>query len=327
MKTSSNVDPRLWMQALKDQCEDLICCADGLLDRYPRQRRRSGLTLSPLLKVLKQLRIFSATLSLEDQHQLLLWEAALAERLHLLLHRRIPPTSPLRQFRAQCRILSRQLTWLQVSAVSLLDPNIPWQTPDVLVGSLRRPSQLDICLIHGFYHIPVSMIPRERLPIRYVAIYQSRSLFPEDCGIRFYGLVKRCVPVRRWEISEIPKSSDEWYYRIEVVRWEQLKNPIAVREVPFTHLFTNHFLLTHSRETPELCLQSEWEYRRFQTLKAALRTDGSMTFRYPGGTLRLNRSTLRIYRGMRPIATYQAEDFHRTPAAVFADILKYLKKQ
>lgn len=327
MKTAFRQPRHPWMPELTERCSVLLDTGDSLVTRYSKPRRRTGVSLAtaPLYKVLEQLRRFGAVLSREDQKKVLLWEAALEERLLLLKQRRIPPTRQLRRLRSQCQELCRWLVQQQDPAVSLLDPDIPWDAPDVLVGTLRRPSQLDICLIHGFYHVPVCQIPQERLPIRYVAIYQSRSLFRDDCGIRFFGRVKRCIPVRRWEISEIPKSSDQLYYRLEVVRWEQLEEPIAVREVPFNHLFTNLFLLKNSRETPELYLKNEWEYRCYQTLKASLRQNSPVALRHPGGIVRLKNGFLRIYRRFRPIATYAAEDFHRTPLAIFTNIMKHLE--
>lgn len=328
MEKAESEPHRRWKGALEKRCTALLQTGDALLDRYPRQRRRPGdsLAAGPLLNALEQLCGLEDCLEKSDRKWLLPWKSGLEERLYVLRQRRIPPSTDLRRFRAQCRELSRWLIQLRQSEEPLLDPLISWEMPDVLVGSLRRPSQLDICLMHGFYHVPCCQIPQERLPIRYVAIYQSRSLFSDDCGIQFYGRVKRCIPVRRWEISEIPKCSDEWYYRLEVLRWEQLEPPIAVREVPFTHLFTNLFLLTHSQETPELYLNSELEYRYYQSLKAALQRGNGIVLRHPNGKVRLKERTLRVYRGLFPVASFPIGDFQRTPSAVFGKIMGLLEK-
>lgn len=318
-----------WMQGLETYLEELLQTADLLLFRYPHLRRKadSSLVCTGLRKVLRCLGSFQCILCNADQKWLLLWVSALQERYELFQQRRIPPTSLLHRFRHQCRRAIKQLEQLQRSpAIPLLPGSIPWDAPDVLVGSLRKPSQLDICLVYGFYHVPACQVPQERLPIRYVAIYQSRSFFGEDCGIRFYGRVKRCIPVRRWEISEIPKDSDEWYYRLEVEQWEQLEPPVAVREVPFTHLFTNLFLLTHCRETPALYLKNQWEYRCYQTLRASVACENAVCLHHPKGKVTLKKGRLRVRQGLRPVARYTVQDFHRTPLTIFHSIMRHLEE-
>ena len=129
---------------------------------------------------------------------------------------------------------------------------VDWGKRDVLVGVLKNHQQLNICKQCRFYHIPASRISEDNLPIRYVAIYQSRRLFGKDSGIFLYGEVIRCNLVRRREIREIPKNSDQLYYRFDVREWKSLETPIKVRESATIALFTNHFLLFHSSEVPEL---------------------------------------------------------------------------
>jgi hypothetical protein len=237
-------------------------------------------------------------------------EEALLQRLRLLSGRRIPICGNLRRLRRLCRELA------------LWTPEGAWVLPGVLVGGLRRPGQLEVCLEHGFYHLPAAALPEERLPVAYVAIYQSQTLFPQDCGIRFYGKVKSCTLVPRRQIREIPKESDEWYYRLEVDRWEQLENPIEVREIPVIHLFTNLFLLTHSREVPELTLQTPEEYRRYQALRWT--ADTAAVFHHPAGKVRRKRGKLSVYSGGKRVAAYSMELFRQTPGAIFRRIMKQL---
>lgn len=243
-------------------------------------------------------------------------EQALSERLVLLGQRRVPPGSGLMQLRFQCRELMLSL------------PKCPtvWDSPSVLVGTLRSPHQLDVCLGCGFYHVPACHIPEDRLPVSYVALYQSRSLFPEDCGIRFYGRVKRCIPVRRWQISEIPKNSHELYYRLEVDSWQQLESPVSVREIPFTHLFTNLFLLQHSKETPELSLETPVKYQYCQALRRSLELGDGIVLRHPKGTVRLKNGLFQVHRHGRKIAAFCAEDFIRTPDAIFRELMEVLER-
>ena len=76
---------------------------------------------------------------------------------------------------------------------------------------------------HNFYHIPKSEIKDTDLPIRYVAIYQSKAKFGAESGIYYYGEVTRCIPMRRSEIREIPSQKGEVYYRFEIKEWKRCK--------------------------------------------------------------------------------------------------------
>ena len=78
-----------------------------------------------------------------------------------------------------------------------------WQTPDVLVGALRNRYQLDVCLECDFYHMPATSIDPKT--VRYVAMYQSITLFGRKSGIHWYGKVAEFEKVRRYEIDEIPR--------------------------------------------------------------------------------------------------------------------------
>lgn len=296
---------------LADQYDQLLQSTDRLLSRYKRLRKRKRMSLAGriLSPILLRMHSFGAFLTEAERQALLLPAASLWERYRLLEQRRIPLCPMLCRLHRQCHSLER-----------LMLPPKHWQPPSVLVGSLRKPSQLDISLIHGFYHIPACHIPPQQLPIDYVAIYQSRSLFPKDCGIRFYGKVRNCTLVQRWEIDEIPKSSEELYYRLDISAWEQLEEPVRVREIPFTHLFTNLFLLTHSQETPELALSSPEEYCCFQSLRSAVRLGDGAVFHYRSCKIRLKNGCFQIYRHGRKLAAFRAEDFLRTPAGIFKQI-------
>lgn len=150
---------------------------------------------------------------------------------------------------------------------------VDWSVRDVLIGVLRGKQQLNTCLNYRFYHIPVANIKDSEFPIRYVAIYQSKRLFGADAGIRYYGEVTKCIPVRRGEITELlarPGTENEFYYRFEIKEWKCLSKPIAAKEMRIVRGFTNLFLLEHSAEMPELWIRSEEEYRLYSELKRAV---------------------------------------------------------
>ena len=144
-----------------------------------------------------------------------------------------------------------------------------WQTPEVLVGALRNRFQLDVSLECSFYHMPATKIDPSR--VRYVAIYQSLTLFDRRAGIRWYGKVTEWAKVRRYEIDEIPKDSDEWYYRFDVQKWKRLSHPIPAGGVAFVHLLTNRFLLQNGRSIADLLVGSEHQFRWLWGLKKAMR--------------------------------------------------------
>ena len=244
-------------------------------------------------------------------------EDALMERLVLLRQRRIPPSYRLRRFQFQCQQLLAAL------------PEIPkrWDSPSVLVGALRSPHQLDVCREYGFYHVPAKQIPNAWLPFSYVAIYQSYAMFPDDCGVMLYGKVKDWKTVQRWQIRELPKNSDELYYRLEVESWQQLDIPIAVKEIPVVHLRTNLFLLTHSLETPALVLKSPEHYVYYQALNASLDLGEGIVFRHPGGVVQHKHKLFQIHRFGRKIGAFCVEDFIETPMAIFRELMDILENK
>ena len=143
-----------------------------------------------------------------------------------------------------------------------------WLTPDVLVGALRNRYQLDVCLECDFYHMPATRIDPKA--VEYVAMYQSITLFGRKSGILWYGKVAEFEKLRRYEIDEIPKNSDEWYYRFDVKKWRKFSTPISAGGVAFVHLLTNRFLLRNSRTVAELLVGSEHQFRWLYALKKAM---------------------------------------------------------
>lgn len=317
MSKNESPDFTQWFRCLDGDFHNLVITADRLLERYPKQRRKpessvAGRILFPLAAYLNALSVFPEC---KQQENFRIICAAVQERLVLLSQRRVPPCFLLHKLRLQCSKLLRFLR-------EALPEHSHWDSPSVLVGSLRRPDQLGICLHHKFYHVPVCRIPEGHLPIEYVAIYQSRSFFSRDCGIRYFGRVKSCITVPRYEITEIPKVSDELYYRLEVDDWDTLEHPVAVREIPITHLFTNLCLLTHAHDTPELTLASPMDYHRYQLLRSAVEFGNGAVVQWPEGKLRIKNGTIRLRKHRRRIAVFSIDEYRRTPAAVFQKLLK-----
>ena len=297
----------------------LLHAADDLIKRYPKLRSRSnsslaGRILYPCIPMLSGIKNF---LPLKEQKKLQLMEDALLERYIVLKQRRTPPCPALKRFQSRCQELIAAL------------PEIPkrWDSPSVLVGALRSPHQLDVCREHRFYHVPARYIPNDWLPFSYVAIYQSHNMFPDDCGVMLYGKVKYWKPVQRWQIREIPKSSDELYYRLEVDDWEQLEPPIAIKEIPVVHLRTNLFLLKNSLETPELTLKNPLHYVYYHALDTSISLGDGIVFHHQGSIVRHKNGQFQIHRHGRKIAAFCVEDFTETPSVIFRELMDILEKK
>lgn len=202
-----------------------------------------------------------------------------------------------------------------------------WKRREVLVGALRNRGQLETCLKHKFYHVPAVRISEPDLPIHYVAIYQSINLFGKDAGIRYYGEVIRCSLVKRCEIQEIPKNSDEWYYRLEVKEWKEMNVPLVAKEVRDFPFFTNLFLLQHCSEVPDLQIKTEEEYRLYTELKrlsqdSAINDEENMNgFRYNDKIIVLENGKIQVVEAGQVVEQITVDSFARKPSAAF-DILK-----
>ncbi|HZJ76128.1 MAG TPA: nuclease domain-containing protein, partial [Oscillospiraceae bacterium] len=138
----------------------------------------------------------------------------------------------------------------------------------VLLGSLSNREQLDINLENKFYHTKLSNVDLEKHLIKTVAIGQSKKLFGDEAGVKYYGRVKDIKIVKRNEIKEIPRESDELYIRFEIDEWKQLDNPIKVEGFQvITVLYTTDYLLKNAKTVSELCIKHEEEFRLWMELK------------------------------------------------------------
>ena len=139
---------------------------------------------------------------------------------------------------------------------------------EVLVGTLRDRNQFNISLNHKFYHIPKNQINLSKHNIRYIALAQSKKVFQEEAGILWYGKVKSIEPVKRSDITEIPKDSDDIYYRFEIEEWIKLPRKIEVTGYQVRSFsYTSFYLLTHAETVSEICIKSREEFRLWKELK------------------------------------------------------------
>lgn len=206
-----------------------------------------------------------------------------------------------------------------------------WSKRDVLVGALRNKGQLETCLTYKFYHIPAARITESELPIHYVAIYQSINHFGKEAGIRYYGEVTRCTLVKRREIREILKNSDELYYRLEIKEWKEMNVPLAAKEVRDFPFFTNMFLLQHCSEVPDLRIKTAEEYRLYTELKrlsqdATLNDEENVNgFQYNEKTIMLENGKIQVVDAGQVVEQITVDTFARKPSAAFEVLKRKIK--
>lgn len=196
---------------------------------------------------------------------------------------------------------------------------IDWKQRDVLVGALRNRAQLETCIKNKFYHIPASKIKDADLPIHYVAIYQSINIFGREAGIRYYGEVTKTSVVKRKDIREIPKNSDEEYYRFEIKEWKELNIPLVAKEVRDFPFFTNIFLLQHCPDVPDLHISSEEEYRLYTEVRRLANdasineTDAEPGFKYEDKMIIMENGGIVVLKDGTKIEQISIETFMRKP--------------
>ena len=212
---------------------------------------------------------------------------------------------------------------------------VNWSRQEVLIGPLRDRSQLDVCLQNQFYHIPAARLPDDRLPIHYVAIYQSRAMFGTEAQIAYYGEVKRIQKVKRKDIQEVPiyyGSPEEDYYRIEIKQWRKLARPIQVAPGVRMPRFTNEFLVKHSDSSAELFFKSQEEYRFYSELKRYISSasiindeEGPTGFLFGQNRIVFQSGEIRLIQQGRMITQCKVADFIRRPNAQFRDLMRKIK--
>jgi hypothetical protein len=137
---------------------------------------------------------------------------------------------------------------------------------NVLVGVVRNKHQFNALIHKKFYHIPMSQLVNCEMPVKYVAIYQSKSIFKNMSGIKYYAEVISCNTVPRNRITELPKNSDEPYLYIKVKGWRKLGASIKAKEMNSTAVSTTMYLLKNAKDSVELTLRSAEEYEFYTSL-------------------------------------------------------------
>ncbi|MBQ3530753.1 MAG: hypothetical protein IJA05_02390 [Oscillospiraceae bacterium] len=102
---------------------------------------------------------------------------------------------------------------------------------EVLIGTVKSKKQFEINFSEKFYHIPEAVVPKNMMPVEYIALYLPSGTFGDEDGcIRYYGKVSETKIVKRGEIASLPSKNPEMsYYKFEIEEWKKLEFPI-IRE-------------------------------------------------------------------------------------------------
>ncbi len=205
---------------------------------------------------------------------------------------------------------------------------VDWNRRDVLVGTLRNKQQFQVNFDHRFYHVSTSAINSGRFPIHYIALYEAGT------GVQWYGEVETYDTVRRSEITELPKASDELYYRINVKEWIKLDHLIKVKEyAPRRLWYTNLFLLEHAAEVPELTIKSETAYRLHIELKRRLASvtinenDNEQAFAIGSTRILLADGIITAIRDGKQVSSVRIDDFKKSVNAQLKVLIQHLDQK
>lgn len=139
---------------------------------------------------------------------------------------------------------------------------------NVLVGNLKSKEQLEINLQKNFYYIPKKNINLINNNINFIALYQSKTTFGDASGIKYYGKIKEIKEVKRSQIIEIKKNSEEIYYRFEIEKWNELEKVIEINGQSIRNfIYTTEYLLKNATTISELYIKSIDEFRIWKELK------------------------------------------------------------
>ena len=194
------------------------------------------------------------------------------------------------------------------------EPEVDYSKKNVMVGMLRNPRQLNKNLKGNFYHIPAKLLKNNYNEIKYVAIYQSKTLFGKIGGIRYYGKVESIVPKKRRDITEIPSASEEIYDYIRIKEWKLLKKAVKAKECRGPVFFTTEYLLKTASTTSELLFGSEKEHALFKLL-ASLFSEGSENESVSSGNVALTKhdGVVEVTENGAFLTSVNSDDFDMKP--------------
>jgi hypothetical protein len=127
----------------------------------------------------------------------------------------------------------------------------------VLVAVLRRPRDLDIARVLGWYRIPVGTAPKT-LRVDWLAFYQTAAFGTERWSVRYTAPVRGIELVRRGELLlDEPghPRADEPYFKVQLGPMLELPQPIlSARWRRFVFVYTTGDRLLTARDLTDLTI-------------------------------------------------------------------------
>lgn len=145
----------------------------------------------------------------------------------------------------------------------------------------------------------------------------------------WYGKVKSVEPVKRSDIKEIPKNSDDIYYRFEIEKWIKLPRKIEVKGYQVRRsLYTSIYLLKNAETVSEICIKSKEEFRLWKELKRYnkdIKTQGKdnvVSFILEDITFIIDdENIMAVKDGM--VKTESKEKFEKTPIKILKNLINF----
>lgn len=135
--------------------------------------------------------------------------------------------------------------------------DIDWNR-NVLVGGMFNATELAAILDKKEYQIKCGNVKVPDI-VKYVALYQTKTNFSNDSGVRYWGEVKNYIK---------KKAHGKQYYIFKVDEWKSLKKPIEVNEKMGGGVrYASKFALQYSALTTELFADTKELWRVLYELR------------------------------------------------------------
>lgn len=213
---------------------------------------------------------------------------------------------------------------------------VDWSLKDVLVTTVKDKEDLELYRSGKYIYVPAESIKKEKWDFRYIAIYQPTATYSqEEAGITYYGEILKYSFVSKSKtgiFKDKLKSKSEFIIKFEIEEWKKLSKKIAVKEMRVDNKFTNHFLLTHSKEIPELWIGSEEEFRFYYELKRAVNEivindeDDTINFKHNDFDIRFSDGKIIISKENELVREKDIVDFAKKPNKVFKELYNLVSK-
>ncbi len=148
-----------------------------------------------------------------------------------------------------------------------------WDKRDVMIGTVRSEEQLQYNLKEHCYYVPGKFLPRERLPLSYIALFDWDE--EGQPAIRLWSRVLTHKELPRGEIPVAMRpytEATERYDYFTVEPWRKLPHRLSIGDIQRGKpLFTRSFLLEHCQNAWELFLPDSPEsYRLLVAMRMLL---------------------------------------------------------